>query len=434
MSISHFNQLKAKHKTNRLPLRYVLFKENFTSRKFGDCVLKNHPTLKFNKIFPPNLWLGVLVFAYAWFFTWPLTSRIIASEHHVWLVEENWQDIIDAVGLIELPRLAVGLGMMIMSAGLLWRARLALVLSLTMLVFSFIIDFYTYRSHFLLLAFNITLFFTLFKYWQVFNRSSFAASSMYTIVSVSWLLFYAIFGTLYLGNQFKPPIEDLVSAFYFSVITMATVGYGDILPIEPTARLFVISIVIFGVTVFATAISALAGPVIGGNLRKFIQKRAITSMRKNHVIVCGATPLAMNVVEGLLARGHHVTAIVMPTVTHQYPSRTDVLIGDASTLNVLKEAGLEQAQYLLALKDDDAENAFIILAAKELVGNTNVKTVAVVNESVHLSKIQRVHPDIIFSPQMLGSEILTRTLAGEVIDGSVIMKLFFNDNAPSGKP
>jgi voltage-gated potassium channel len=124
----------------------------------------------------------------------------------------------------------------------------------------------------------------------------------------------------------------------------------------------------------------------------------------------------------------------MPTVTHQYPPHTDVLIGDATTLDVLKEAGLEQAQYLLALKDDDAENAFIILAAKELAGSSSVKTVSVVNESVHLSKIQRVHPDIIFSPQMLGSEILTRTLAGEVIDGSVIMKLFFSDSESTGKP
>jgi voltage-gated potassium channel len=78
------------------------------------------------------------------------------------------------------------------------------------------------------------------------------------------------------------------------------------------------------------------------------------------------------------------------------------------------------------------------LAAKELAGNSSVKTVSVVNETVHLSKIQRVHPDIIFSPQMLGSEILTRTLAGEVIDSKVIMDLFFkstkSDTEISGKP
>jgi len=394
-------------------------------------VLKKHRARKLNNLFPANLWLGLVVFFYAWVFIWPLTKRILASEHHSWLINESWQDIIDTIGLIELPRLAVGLGMMIMSVGLLWRARIAWVLSLFLLIFAIIIDLYASRDHLGVMLFSVVLFVLLIRHWQIFGRSSFAASSMYTIVSVSWLLFYSVFGVLYLGNQFKPPVEDLVSAFYFSVITMATVGYGDILPIEPTARLFVISIVIFGVTVFATAISALAGPVIGGNLKRFIQKKAINSMRKNHVIVCGATPLAMNVVTGLIERGHHVTVIELPSVTHQYPPHTDVLIGDATTLGVLKEAGLQEAQYLLALRDDDAENAFIILAAKELIGESSVKTVSIVNESIHLSKIQSVRPDIIFSPQMLGSEILTRTLAGEVIDGDVIMKLFFNEGIKS---
>jgi voltage-gated potassium channel len=302
------------------------------------------------------------------------------------------------------------------------------MLSLVLLIFVLIIDLYTSKNHFSTIIFSIILFTLLLRHWQTFNRSSFAASSMYTIVSVSWLVFYAVIGALYLGDQFKPPITDPISALYFSVITMATVGYGDILPIDPSSRLFVISIVIFGVTVFATAISALAGPVIGGNLRKFIQKRAVNSMRKNHVIVCGTTPLAMNVVAGLLERGQHVTAIILQNDTHQFPAHTDVLVGDATTLEVLKDAGLQNAQYILALKDDDAENAFIILAAKELIGDGPAKTVSVVNDSAHLSKIQRVNPDIIFSPQKLGSEILTRALTGEVIDSNLITQLFFNEN------
>jgi voltage-gated potassium channel len=391
-------------------------------------LLKNHPTHKLSQFFPANIWLGVLVFLDAWIFIWPLTVRLLASEHHVWLLNENWQDLINTIGLIELPRLAIGLGMMIMSVGLLWRARIAWILSLILLIFAFILDAYTSKNHFITLIFGLVLFVLLLRHWQKFNRSSFAASSMYTIVSVSWLVFYAVIGALYLGDQFKPPIHDPVSALYFSVITMATVGYGDILPIEPSSRIFVISIVIFGVTVFATAISALAGPVIGGNLRKFIQKRALNSMRKNHVIVCGTTPLAMNVVAGLLARGQHVTTIILQNDTHQFPAHTDVLVGDATTLEVLKDAGLQDAQYILALKDDDADNAFIILAAKELIGDGPAKTVSVVNDSAHLSKIQRVNPDIIFSPQKLGSEILTRALTGEVIDGNLITQLFFNEN------
>lgn len=398
---------------------------------FGAALLKKHPAHKLSQLLPANIWLGVLVFLNASIFTWPLTRRLLASEHHIWLLNENWQDLIDTIGLIELPRLAIGLGMMIMSIGLLWRARIAWVLSLILLIFALLFDLYAAQNHFVTLIFEIILFSLLIRHWQKFDRSSFAASSMYTIVSVSWLVFYAVFGALYLGDQFKPPITDPVSALYFSVITMATVGYGDILPIEPSARLFVISIVIFGVTVFATAISALAGPVIGGNLRKFIQKRALNSMRKNHVIVCGTTPLAMNVVTGLLERGQHVTAIILPNDTHQLPAHTDVLVGDPTTLEVLKEAGLQDAQYILALRADDAENAFIILAAKELIGSGTVKTVSVVNESAHLSKIQRVRPDVIFSPQRLGSEILTRTLTGEAIDNNLITQLFFNDNQKS---
>jgi len=370
----------------------------------------------------------MLVFLSASIFVWPLTTRLLASEHHVWLLNENWQNLIDTIGLIELPRLAIGLGMMVMSIGLLWRARIAWVLSLILLFFALMFDLYNAKNHFSTIIFEIILFSLLIQHWQKFDRSSFAASSMYTIVSVSWLVFYAVFGALYLGNQFNPPITDPVSALYFSVITMATVGYGDILPVEPTSRLFVISIVIFGVTVFATAISALAGPVIGGNLRKFIQKRALNSMRKNHVIVCGCSPLTMNVVTGLLDRGQHVTAIILPNDTHQFPAHTDVLVGDPATLEVLKEAGLRDAQYLLALKEDDAENAFIILAAKEVIGDGTVKTVCIVNDSAHLTKIQRVHPDVIFSPQRLGSEILMRTLTGEVIDSDLITQLFFHDN------
>ena len=402
-------------------------------------MLKKHPALQLNRMFPAHLWLGLLVLLDAFIFIWPLGIRIAASEHHIWLLKESWQDLINSIGLVELPALAIGLGLMVMSVGLFWRARVAWVLSIVLIFSAILLDLYTSRGHIALQSFSLVLIVLLFRHWQTFNRSSFAASSMYALVSVSWLLFYAVFGTLYLGNEFKPPINDPIASLYFSVITMATVGYGDILPITPTSRIFVISIVIFGVTVFATAISALAGPVIGGNLRKFIQKRAIRSMRKNHVIVCGATPLAMNVVSGLIDRGHHVTAIVLPGVTHQFPAHTDVILGDASTIDVLKEAGLQEAQYLLALKDDDSENAFIILAAKELGANSPVKTVSVVNESVHLSKIQRVHPDIIFSPQLLGSEILTRTLAGEVIDERLIMQLFFNENKAepatiTGKP
>lgn len=95
---------------------------------------------------------------------------------------------------------------------------------------------------------------------------------------------------------------------------------------------------------------------------------------------------------------------------------------------MLIEAGAAKAKFILALRDDDAENAFIVLAAKE-VANANTKTISVVNASKHLQKIKRVQPDMVFSLQLLGSELLVRTLSGEPIDDKLITELFFGNTS-----
>ena len=74
---------------------------------------------------------------------------------------------------------------------------------------------------------------------------------------------------------------------------------------------------------------------------------------------------------------------------------------------------------MLALMDDDSENAFVVLAAKEL--KVSAKTVAAVNDAKHLSRIRHVHPDMIIAPQVLGGELLTSMLTGERIDVANLM-------------
>ena len=215
---------------------------------------------------------------------------------------------------------------------------------------------------------------------------------------------------------------------------MSTVGYGDITPHSNAARLFTASIIILGITVFATSISAIAGPVIGGNLKRLVKGRFSNAMRKNHIIIAGATPLAMSVYDGLRRRGDEVTVIVPSGTPQEYPPATDLIEGDPSSVEVLRSAGVARARYVLALRVDDAENAFIVLAAKEATGDQGAKTVALVNTSKHLEKIRRVQPDLVFSVQLLGAELLTRAINGEPLDSQSITELFFAKAAPQAKP
>lgn len=372
---------------------------------------------------PSLLALGVLLNAFL--VAYPLVHRVLAGEHLSWMSQVSWRDAIDAIGLLDLPRVAIALALALMSIGLWSGARIAWTFSVVLLFPTTAISIY--KAGGVLdgvVLYNVILLAMLFRFWSLFNRSSLAAGTLFALASFVSLVWYAILGVLYLGDGFQPPVTDLANAAYFSMVAMSTVGFGDIAPVTHTARLFVMSVIVVGITVFATSLGAVITPFVGGKLRAIIKGRARLSMRKNHVILCGATPLAMGLYRNLTAKSESVTVVLKPGIPHEYPANTDILWGDASSSETLIEAGVMQANYVLALREDDPDNAFIVLAVKSF-SDCRAKTVAVVNASRNLEKIRRVNPDMVFSPQILGAELLSRTLLGEPFDSSVFFELSF---------
>lgn len=393
-----------------------------------------HRLRKMLAFFPPNWCLAILVALDGYAFMHPVLREVRAREYSFWLALDNWHEIMRVVGLLEIPRLVLGVGLQVIALGLILKARIAWAFSLVLLIgigtFAILGD----GGRAGLGIYTLVLVIALVAYWRRFDRASVTAGSLFALVSVLSLMIYAVFGTLYLGNEFNPPILDAGTALYFSIVSMSTVGYGDIVPHSGTARLFTASIIILGITVFATSVSAIAGPVIGGNLKRLVKGRFSSAMRKNHIIIAGATPLALSVYQGLRARNEEVTVIVPTGMAHDYPAATDLIEGDPSSVDVLHVAGVARARYVLALRDDDAENAFIVLAAKEATGADGAKTVALVNTSKHLEKIRRVQPDLVFSVQLLGAELLTRAINGEPMDSQAITDLFFAKPSAGAKP
>nr|WP_063582109.1 voltage-gated potassium channel protein [Achromobacter ruhlandii] len=382
---------------------------------------------------PPNWCLAILVALDGYAFMHPVLREVRAREYSFWLALDNWHDVMQVVGLLEIPRLVLGVGLQIIAIGLILKARIAWAFSLVLLIGIGTFAILGEGGRAGLGIYTLVLVVALVAYWRRFDRASVTAGSLFALVGIVSLLIYAVFGTLYLGEEFNPPIKDAATALYFSIVSMSTVGYGDITPHSNAARLFTASIIILGITVFATSVSAIAGPVIGGNLKRLVKGRFSNAMRKNHIIIAGATPLALSVYDGLRRRGDEVTVIVPAGAPQEYPAATDLIEGDPSSVEVLRSAGVARARYVLALREDDAENAFIVLAAKEATGEQGAKTVALVNTSKHLEKIRRVQPDLVFSVQLLGAELLTRTINGEPLDSQSITDLFFAKAAPQAK-
>lgn len=319
-----------------------------------------------------------------------------------------------------MPYVLIGVAMLVMSVGLLFRSRFAWIIAIVLtssMVLSAVIIGHGQRSG--LITFDGILLVALLLSYPWFDRTSLAAGTLFAVTSALLLLIYAVFGSLYLGNQFSPPIKDLPTSLYYSVVTMSTVGYGDITPKSADARLFAISVMFLGLAVFATSVTAIAGPMIA-RLSKPKERRM---KRTNHFIVIGATPLAYNTYREFKKRNQQVVLVTSQAPPTGDIDPNDLILGDANSLDTLLRAGAERAQAVLAMRADDSDNAFIVLAVKEMQGG--VKTVVAINDSKHMERIKLVQPDIVIAPEVLGGELLAMVLSGEAITSDFLVNRFF---------
>jgi voltage-gated potassium channel len=331
---------------------------------------------------------------------------------------------VPALILQGVPSTVIGVLQLLIAFGLLLRSRLAWVSALLIAAAQFALAIgYSHERVFSAPVFYIAaLFIALAASRQAFSRSSLAAGTLFALAATVLLLGYGMLGSLILGAGFAPPIVSLPQAAYFTVVTMSTVGYGDILPHSNSARLFVISLIVLGLTVFATSLTAVVGPLIQGRLSRIIEPRRKRMKRVNHFIITGNGPLAHNTARELLGRDKSV--VIIADEEGVAFGDAEMVIGDATDLDVLRRAGAETAHAVLALSDDDAENAFVILALREL--NTEARKVAAVSRRKNLERVRRVQPDMILAPNVFGGEILAMALTDEAIDGATLMERFLD--------
>lgn len=354
----------------------------------------------------------------------PVLQRGIAHSDAAGGVFNSWKDALSFLALLEIPGFVVGFLLVLMSIGLLLKSRISWFFSLLLLIATVCVDFFIVKNPNGVAYYSLFTIALLIFYWRRFDHHSLATGSFFAIVSIASLIVYSTLGTLYLGDQFTPEVNDLPSAFYFSIVVMSTVGFGDIVPHSTDARLLTVTVIILGITIFAVSVASIAGPLISNNIQRIVKGRITHMARKNHYIQVGTGSLAQNVYTGLIDRGEHVTVINVPGAQHELPETADIIEGDPSSTATLKLAGADEAKYIVTLRENDAENVFTILAAKEVAGDTT-KIIALVNETDNIPKVKRVAPNMVLSLPLLGSELLVRTLQGDQIDNNLITEIFF---------
>ena len=350
-----------------------------------------------------------------------VSDQIIEMIIHLRTPHTLQQDLV-GVSLTGILQFSFSAFLLIISYGLWLRSKVAWFLAVLAMLILVSQIFRSGISHeIFLFCYNFLILALLLITRKKFDRSTMKLGTLAALAAVSVLFLYAIFGTYRMGQHFLPPINNLTDAFYVSVVTMTTVGFGDFLPTTSEARLFVVSVIIFSVTILSTAVGATLIPALIHKIEQINRGKYNRMNRIDHYIIVGYSALSSNTYRELLGRNEKVTIILQSTADKAkfLGKDVDIVIGDGSDLEILLEAGAENAKAIMALMDDDSENAFVILAAKEL--KVQAKTVAAVNNAKHLNRVRRVHPDMIIAPQVLGGQLLTSMLLGERIDVKDIM-------------
>jgi len=162
-----------------------------------------------------------------------------------------------------------------------------------------------------------------------------------------------------------------VDSLYMTVITISTVGFGEVRELSSLGRMFTIGLIIGGGIIVAYSLSASAEFLMSGEWQSILKKRRRSRMLSNlsdHVIVCGFGRVGRRVSNELTQEG--VPFIVVDTrperVQHAEEFGFISMEGNAAKELVLHEAGIDKARALIAAVNSDAENVFIILTARSL--------------------------------------------------------------------
>ena len=225
----------------------------------------------------------------------------------------------------------------------------------------------------------------------------------------------AIAATLLIGTvgftviDHYPPFD----AFYMTLTTMTTVGYGEIHPLSHGGRVFNSFLIFFGVTTIFIAIGAMTQTIVerefGEAIGRRRHKRMIENL-KDHYIICGYGRVG----RGAAAELQH--AGVPFVVVDINPERVEraMLAGmlsvaaDSTRDETLREVGIERARGLVAALSTDADNLFVLLSAKGLNPKIYVATRAA-EESAE-AKMRRAGADAVFAPYAITGHRLAQSL------------------------
>ena len=240
-----------------------------------------------------------------------------------------------------------------------------------------------------------------------------------------------------------------VDALYMTVITITTVGFGEVHPMSQSEKVFTSIFILSSIFIVGYAIKVISEYVLSksniGNLKHKKVQAKINPLH-NHVIVCGYGRNGQQAVHKLEAYKKAYVVIEMneDVVQKFYDEKHLFVHGNANEDETLLKAGIERASTLICALPSDADNLFVVLSARQI--NSKLKIISRATEETSYQKLKLAGADNVIMPDKIGVEHMASlvvtpdliefldnlTVSGEH-DSIYVEQVHFEKVCPSGE-
>lgn len=234
-------------------------------------------------------------------------------------------------------------------------------------------------------------------------------------ILILFLTFAIVNGTLFhYFEVINGPQKNLTyfQSIYWAIVTMATVGYGDIVPQTFAGYIIASLTIVLGIAVFTLLVSTIAEAFLRQSLRRYM---GLVKLKHVDVVVVGASEICREAIDELRnsGRGYRI-AWVLEERPRAPPEDIDFVVGDPLDEDTLIRAGIKSAKHLIICILDDSATIHIALMAKRL--NKNLKIAAIAKSNKTKELLEEAGVSIVVPLRIIGRE-----LASAVFEPSVTL-------------
>ncbi|CAA0169402.1 potassium channel protein [Tenacibaculum maritimum] len=196
-----------------------------------------------------------------------------------------------------------------------------------------------------------------------------------------------------------------IDALYMTVITVTTVGFGELHPFSQKDKLFTIFLILTSITIFGYTISLFSEYLISGQFFEQLKYKKVKKQieqLEGHVIVCGFGRNGKQAIKKLKSynKGLVVVEQNKELIAQLEENKVLCIEGDATTDETLLRAGVKKSSSLITALASDADNLFVVLTARQL--NRNCKIISRASKESSYTKLKMAGADNVIMPDKLG--------------------------------